>query len=318
MPETISGVLPVVHTPFLEDESIDYESLTRQIDWAFEQGADGYCTGMVSELLRLTTEERIELNGTLAELNAGHHVFIAGVGAESTRQAIGYAQAAEDCRCDAIMAAPPISASLPPSELFQYFRTLAKHTDLPLVVQDASSYVGQPIPLDVCVKLLDEFGPNKILFKPEASPVGPNLSALRESTGGRARIFDGSGGISLVDCYRRGIVGTMPGMEFLPGIVALWRALERGDDRTTYELYLPICALVSLQLQAGLDGFLAIEKYVLAKRGLFATDVRRKPHAWVMDEETRLELERLLGQFDEAIRQTTGTDPPESGRPTTH
>jgi len=98
----------------------------------------------------------------------------------------------------------------------------------------------------------------------------------------------------------------MPGMEFLPGIIALWRALERDDERATYELYLPICALVSLQLQAGLDGFLAIEKYILAKRGLLATDVRRKPHAWEMDEETRLELERLLGQLDEAIQRVPG------------
>jgi len=54
-------------------------------------------------------------------------------------------------------------------------------------------------------------------------------------------------------------------------------------------------------LQAGLDGFLAVEKYILAKRGLFGTGVRRKPYAWEMDEETRLELERLLAQLDAAL-----------------
>jgi 4-hydroxy-tetrahydrodipicolinate synthase len=306
MSQRIAGVLPVVNTPFLDDDSIDYESLPRQIEWAFAKGAHGYCTGMVSELLRLTREERIELNEALAEMNAGHGIFIAGVGAESTRQAIEYAQAAEDSGSDAIMAIPPISTALPPNELLRYFSTLAEHVDLPLVVQDASSYVGQPIPLDVCIELLEEFGEDKILFKPEANPVGPNLSALRDSTDGRARIFDGSGGISLVDCYRRGIAGTMPGMEFLPGIVALWNALELGDERATYDLYLPICALVSLQLQAGLDGFLAIEKYILAKRGLIATDVRRKPHAWEMDEETQLELGRLLSQLEEAIQRVMG------------
>lgn len=305
MSQTIAGVLPIVHTPFLEDESIDYENLAPQIDWAFAQRADGCCTGMVSELLRLSTEERIELNETLAEANAGRGAFIAGVGAESTRQALEYAQAAEDSGCDAIMAIPPISTALPPGELLRYFTTLAEHVDLPLVVQDASSYVGQPIPLDVCIRLIDEFGPDKVLFKPEASPVGPNLSALRDSTAGLAQIFDGSGGISLVDCHRRGIAGTMPGMEFLPGIVALWKALERGDEQAIYELYFPICALVSLQLQAGLDGFLAIEKYILAKRGLFVTDVRRGPHSWDMDEDTRLELERLLAQLDSALESTT-------------
>jgi 2-keto-3-deoxy-L-arabinonate dehydratase len=169
------------------------------------------------------------------------------------------------------------------------------------IVQDASSYVGQPIPPEVCIELLDAFGPEKILFKPEANPIGPNLSVLRDATGGRARVFDGSGGLALVDSYRRGIVGTMPGMEFLPGIIALWAALERSDEPAIYALYLPICALVNLQMQAGLDGFLAVEKYVLARKGLFDTDMRREPYAWEMDEETRLELERLLGQLDQAL-----------------
>jgi hypothetical protein len=132
------------------------------------------------------------------------------------------------------MATPPVTAAVAPDHLLDYFRALARQTRLPLIVQDASSYVGQSIPPSVCIQLLDEFGADRILFKPEANPIGPNLSALRDATGGRARIFEGSGGLALVDSYRRGIVGTIPGMEFLPGVVALWRALQRGDESAIY------------------------------------------------------------------------------------
>lgn len=301
MQAVIAGVLPVAHTPFFEDESIDYGSLARQIDWAFEQGAQGYCTGMVSELLRLSGPERIELNRRLAELRSGRGVFVAGVGAESTRQAIEYARAAEAAGCDALMAAPPVSTALSRGQLLDYFRTLARETHVPLIVQDASSYVGQAIPLDIFVQLLEEFGSERILFKPEANPIGPNVSALRDATAGLARIFEGSGGVALVDSYRRGIVGTIPGMEFLHGVVALWRALQRGDERAIYDLYLPLCALVNLQLQAGLDGFLAIEKYLLHQRGLFTTPTRRRPYRWELDDETRAELHRLLDRLDAAV-----------------
>ncbi len=301
MTKPLTGVLPVVHTPLLADDSIDVASLRREIDWALGVGAEGLCTGMVSELLRLTFRERLELTAAIAEMNAGRGAVVAGVGAESTKQALEYARAARAAGCDALMAIPPISTVLPGDQLLGYFATLAESVELPLIVQDASGYVGRPIPLEVCVQLLDRFGAEKILFKPEANPTGPRLTALREASGGRARIFDGSGGLALVDCYRRGIVGTMPGMEFLPGVVALWSALQRRDERAIYRLYLPICALVSLQLQAGLDGFLAVEKYILAKRGLFASDARRKPYAWELDEETRLELERLLEQLDAAL-----------------
>jgi 4-hydroxy-tetrahydrodipicolinate synthase len=297
----IAGVLPIAHTPFLEDDSIDDASLVRQIDWAFEQGADGVCTGMVSELLRLTASERIHLTRRLAELARGRGAFVAGIGAESTRQAVEYGLVARDAGAAAVMAIPPTTTALPDAELEAYFARIVEQVGLPLIVQDASSYVGREIPLDVSVRLLDRCGPDRVLFKPEANPIGPNLSRLRDATGGRARIFEGSGGIALVDSFRRGIAGTMPGMEFLPAIVALWRALQVGDEAAVYRLYLPICALVSLQLQAGLDGFLAVEKYIMHGQGLFTTDRRRRPYKWNMDEETRRELERLLDLLDDAV-----------------
>ena len=230
MSRQLHGVLPIVHTPFLEDDSIDAASLRREIDFAFATGADGLGTGMVSEILRLTADERISLTQQIADLAAGRGAVFAAVGAESTQQALVYAKAAEAAGCDAIMAVPPITTRLPQEALVDYFRGLAEGVSLTLIVQDASGYVGQAIPLGVYVELLQRYGPEKIVFKPEAAPIGPNLSALRDATGGEARIFEGSGGILLIDSFRRGIAGTMPGMEMLAGIVALWRALERGDD----------------------------------------------------------------------------------------
>ena len=301
MPRPIAGVIPIAHTPFAADDAIDFASLERQIDWAFATGADGVATGMVSELLRLTSGERVELTRALAGLCRGRGAFVAGVGAESTRQAVEYAVAAEAAGADAVMAIPPTTARLPAAEVRAYFAGLLDAVAIPVIVQDASGYVGQAIPLAVCVELVDRYGPDRVLFKPEASPLGPNLSALRDATGRRARAFDGSGGIGLVDAYRRGVVGTMPGMEFLPGLVALWRALRAGDESATYRLYLPICALVALQHQAGLDGYLATEKYVMHRRGLFATARRRRPYGWELDDETRREFDRLLGLLDAAV-----------------
>lgn len=306
MAGNIRGVIPVAHTPFLDDDSIDVDSLARQLDWAYAEGVPGFCTGMVSELLRLTADERQFLTKTLGMLNADRGVFVASVGAECTRQACQYAEVAESAGAAGVMAIPPTTGALPDDELLEYFSELARSISLPVIVQDASSYVGQVIPIAVCRELLERFGPDRILFKPEAAPLGPNLSRLRDETGGQAAIFEGSGGISLIDSYRRGIAGTIPGMEFLPAIMAIWNALERQDDATAYRIYLPVCALVALQLQAGLDGFLAIEKYILKKRGLFQTDRRRHPYRWSLDEETRLELERLLVLLDEALQGSCG------------
>ena len=93
----------------------------------------------------------------------------------------------------------------------------------------------------------------------------------------------------------------MPGVDLLDGIVSLWNALVKGDEKTTYRVYFPICAIVALQLQAGLDGFLAIEKFILKHRGIFKNEVRRSPYSWDLDLETSSEILRLLQILDKAL-----------------
>jgi 4-hydroxy-tetrahydrodipicolinate synthase len=299
MRKQLQGVLPIVQTPFLESREIDAATLQREVDWAFAQGICGLGTGMVSELLKLTATERQWLAEKLVEFAAGRGPVFMGVGAESSPQALEYARAAKHAGCNAVMATPPITSRVSEAELVGYFRTLADGVDSPVIVQDASGYVGQSIPLKVYIELLDRYGPEKILFKPEATPIGPNLSALRDATGGTARIFEGSGGIFLIDSFRRGIAGTMPAIDVVDGIVALWNALTRGDEELAYRLSYPIGAMVALQLQAGLDGFLAIENHLLVRRRIFSSARRREPYSWELDAETAAEVDRL---FDRLMR----------------
>ena len=104
----LAGVLPIVHTPFTSDNTIDEISLRRQLDWAFDTGADGCGTGMVSEILRLTIEERRRLTHLIPEIVNGRGPVFASVGAESTAQAVTWAKEAEAADNDALMAIPPL------------------------------------------------------------------------------------------------------------------------------------------------------------------------------------------------------------------
>ena len=302
MPKKLHGVLPIAHLPFTDADEIDTDALARSIDWAFAVGADGVGTGMVTETLKLTSDERLSLAPRLVEMAAGRGPVFVAVGAESTKASLAYAVAAEKAGCDAVMAVPPLTAKLSEAHLVDHFRALADGIGIPVIVQDASGYVGQSIPIPACVKLLERYGPEKVLFKPEASPNGPTLSALRDATGERAAMFEGSGGIFLIDSFRRGIAGTMPGMDLLDGVVAVWRALKAGDEDVAYHVWYPLAGIVSLQLQAGLDGFLAVEKYLMVKRGLFPTARRRRPYGWELDGETAAEVDRLFERMCRELR----------------
>ncbi len=287
----LAGVLPVFQTPYYADESIDFETLEREIDWLFAQAVDGVVMAMVSEILRLATDERCALAVSVCRLARDRGVVVISVGAECSRLAEYFACHAADCGAHALMAIPPVATALDDEQAFQYFARIAASVEIPLIVQDASGYVGRPLSMSLYQRLLDEFGP-RIYFKPEATPIGPRLTALREATAGAAKVFEGTGGMALVDSYRRGVVGTIPGADLAWAIVALWQALRRGDDARAYRISLPLSSLISLQ--TGLDAFLAIEKHLLVKQGVFKNTIVRGPVSFQLDDETRSEVDRLF------------------------
>lgn len=287
-----TGVLPVFQTPYADDGSIDAATLEREIDWLFEQGSDGITMAMVSEILRLDDLERRQLAELACRFTRDRGPVIISVGAESTSNAVKLAHHAADAGAAALMAIPPVSIAPTEDELFRYYEQIIQATPLPVVVQDASGYVGRPMSIEFQARLLKLFGEERVLFKPEATPIGPRLSQLRDATQQRGRIFEGTGGIALVDSFRRGIVGTMPGADLIRGIVPLWRALQQGDDQRAYQLSLPISSIVALQ--HSLDAFLAIEKYLLVQQGIFRNTIVRGPTGYTLDAETRQEVDRLF------------------------
>jgi len=296
----IYGVIPVLHMPYLDDDSIDYDALGREIDHVFDAGADGITLALASELLRLSKEERYELTGRLPEMANGRGTVTVSVGAETTREAVRYAEAAEKSGATAVMAVPPFTVSASPIEKFGYFKSIHDAIDIPLVVQDASGYMGgQSMSVDLMARMREELGP-RIYYKPEALPTGPSITALRERLRDEAVIFEGSGGFLLIDSYRRGVNGTMSGSDLIRAIIEVWNALERGDDDRAYQVYFPMSAIVMLEAP-NLDTYLAIEKYLLVKQGVFKNTRVRRPAAYDLDPHTAAEIDRLYSRLESVL-----------------
>lgn len=304
----LAGVIPVVSTPFDDHDEIDEPALARETDWLVACGADGLAIAMVSEVVRLSDSERRDLTSMVVSAADARVPVVATVGAESTRAAVALAAHAERVGATALMAIPPTAVALPDAEVLAYYRAIVDQVAIPVVVQDASGYLGRPLSLDLYVTLVDAYGPDRVLFKPEATPIGPQLSALRNATGGRARVFEGTGGIALVDSFARGVVGTMPGPEVPWALVALWRALVGGDATAVAAIHGPLAALVSLQ--TSLDSFVAVEKYLLVRQGVFASDRRRHPYGFELDPETATEVDRLFALLQDVIHPVRPTQLP--------
>ena len=294
----LRGVLPVFQTPYHADETLDLGTLEKEIEWLYDHGADGIVMAMVSEVLRLSSEEREVLAEAACGFGRARGVVVISVGAESTRLAERFAKHAEACGADAVMAIPPVSVGIGENELVGYYTRILQSVRVPVIVQDASGYVGKPMPIEMQARLLAEFGPDRVLYKPEASPIGPKLSELRDATEGRAGVFEGTGGMALGDSFHRGIVGTMPGADLIRAIVPLWLALHADNTAKADRIHGPLAALISMQ--TSLDAFLAVEKHLLVRQSVFKNTIVRGPVGFRLDEETRREVDRLFDRLMDA------------------
>jgi dihydrodipicolinate synthase/N-acetylneuraminate lyase len=293
MTTEISGVLPVFQTPFHTDESIDFATLDREIDWLFENRANGIVMAMVSETFRLATDERRKLAAHICKTVGGRGVTIISVGSESTHTSAALARDAEAVGADAVMAIPPVATAATEYELAEYFRQILKATSIPLIIQDASGYVGKPMTISLQAQMLDDF-PDRVLFKPEAEPVIGRLRELLRETNGQARVFEGSGGMHLLESFKQGVSGTMPGADLTPVVSALWSALEAGDIGRADRISQTLIKLV--ELQTNLDAYLAVEKHLLCRQGVFRNTVIRGPVAFELEDDLRTKVDVL---FDE-------------------
>ncbi len=289
------GVLPVLATPFGPNWQIDAAALQREIDWLFDNGADGLTVAMVSEIQRLSHAERAELNALTCEFSAGRGPVVASVGAESTYVACQLARSAAQAGASAVMAAPPLLAATPELELRRYLEAIAQAAQCPVILQDASNYVGVPVPVPVQAALVRDFGPDQLLLKPEAAPLGPTLGAIAQATGGTARMFDGSGGIGLIESHARGVVGTMPGPDLVWALRALWDALQAGDAALARSIQGPLAGIQAMTV--GIDGYVTVEKHLLVRQHVLPHARMRPPVTFPFDEVSAGCVEDLVAEL---------------------
>lgn len=296
----IKGVVPVLSTPLNSSHKLDSKTLRREIEWVGEQGVETVATGMVSEILRMSLAERRELTEAICTYTRELHMnSIVSCGQETPERTIALVIHAQNSGASAVMVNPPIASKLSDDEVFDYFASVFNNTDIPIVVQDASGYVGYSINVSVLARLFNEYN-ERIYFKPEAVPIGQRLSDLRDATGGKARIFEGTGGAHLVDSFARGVIGTMPGADLSWAMVKLWDSLLAGDWKKINLINGAIANMVNLM--PTLDAYIAIEKHLLKRQNVFENTLKIEPVSFTFDKETQSEAERIFDYLVEIAR----------------
>ena len=295
----LSGVFNVLQTPLTETDEIDEPVFAREIEWLLKCGIDGAVLAMVSEVLRFSAEDRRKQWQLVLKLINGRIPVIASVGAESTYIATSLAKWAEIDGAAAVMATPPSAFATLSNEIRDYYVAIIESVKIPVIVQDASNYLGQPLDISLYVDLIDKYGAERVQFKPEAKPVKERLELLRDASDGRALVFEGQGGVDLLDTFPIGIVGTMPGAEVPWALVALFKALKEDNWDRARSIHAPLAKLISYQKT--LDAYVAVEKYLLVKQGIFTSTRQRGPVGFILTDEMKVEIDVAFDQLRAAV-----------------
>jgi 4-hydroxy-tetrahydrodipicolinate synthase len=298
----LTGVFNVLQTPLTETDEIDEAVFAREIEWLLECGIDGVVLAMVSEVLRFSAEDRRKQWQLVLKIIDGRVPVVASVGAESTYIATSLAKWAEIDGAAAVMATPPSAFATLSNEIKDYYVAIIESVKIPVIVQDASNYLGQPLDISLYVDLIDKYGAERVQFKPEAKPVKERLEMLRDASNGRALVFEGQGGVDLLDTYPIGIVGTMPGAEVPWALVALFKALKENNWDRARSIHTPLAKLISYQTT--LDAYVAVEKYLLVKQGIFTSARQRGPVGFILTNEMKLEIDVAFDQLKAAVDKT--------------
>ncbi len=295
----LAGVFNVISTPLDNSDEIDQKILKQEIDWLIKCGSNGAVLAMVSEVLRFSASERRKQWQLSLEYLSDRIPLVVSVGAESAAIAVGLAKDAQKDGATAVMATPPSAFVASADEVKNYYQRIIEAVDITVIVQDASNYLGAPIELDTYVELIDKYGDERVQFKPEAKPVKERLTQLNKISNNRARVFEGQGGIDLLDTHPLGVKGTMPGAEVPWAIVGLWNALEKKDLSTAQAIHTPLAKLISYQTT--LDAYVAVEKYLLVKQGVFVNTNQRGPVGFKLDVQTKNKIDLAYSELAAAI-----------------
>ncbi|MEE9316611.1 MAG: dihydrodipicolinate synthase family protein [bacterium] len=154
--ENLSGVFLPLVTPFLKDESIDWDGLKNNVSFYAKSKAKGFLVlGSNGENKSLDEVEKLKILETVLQCKASHQKVIVACFVESTRQALRFIKKVESMEIDYFNLLPPFyfRKQMTDEVLAGYFTECADGSLKPILLYNAPKFSGVTLSLELVVKL---------------------------------------------------------------------------------------------------------------------------------------------------------------------
>lgn len=136
-------IITAMITPLNDERKIDYKALEKLVNHLIENGTDSILVaGTTGESPTLTHDEEVELLKFVKKIAANRVKLIMGAGSNCTDTAVMATKNAQDAGADAILTVVPYYNKPSQKGLLEHFGTIAKSTDLPLILYNIPGRTG--------------------------------------------------------------------------------------------------------------------------------------------------------------------------------
>ena len=171
-----TGAGTAIVTPMYADGKVNYDKLGELIEFQIANHVDSIViTGTTGEASTLSEAEHVECIQYAVDKVAKRIPVIAGTGSNCTETAIYLTSEAQKAGADAALVVTPYYNKATQKGLVQHFSTIAKHTDLPMILYSVASRTGVNIAPETAAQLYKEC---------------ENIVAIKEASGNISQVAD--------------------------------------------------------------------------------------------------------------------------------
>jgi 2-keto-3-deoxy-L-arabinonate dehydratase len=257
------GIYPMLYAFFNAQGGLDKQATRRQVQAFVDNGAHGMAVlGLGTEVNKLSDTERRQLVDWVAEELAGRLPLAVTVNAPTVDAQVEFAGFAHSRGASWVILQPPPDRGVPEEFFIRFFGAVADRVDLPVAIQNAPEYLGVGL-TPAGIKTLARNHPNFRILKGE----GPALAIRQviEEAGDSVTVFNGRGGLELIDNLRAGCAGMIPASDTFDRQARIFDLLREGAETQAEALYRDVLPAIVFVMQS-LDTLHTYGKRIAAMR----------------------------------------------------
>lgn len=267
----LRGVGVALITPFDEDESVDYNALSRLVDYQVQNGIDYLVVlGTTAETPTLTEDEKAKIVDLVVTRVNGRIPIILGEGGNNTRAIVERLKTHDYTGIDAILSVVPYYNKPSQEGIYQHYKTIAEASPLPIVLYNVPGRTGVNMAAETTLRLANEF--DNIIAIKEASGDMTQMDEIIKRKPEDFNVISGDDGITfpLITLGAVGVISVI-GNAFPKEFSRMTRLALEGDYQSALTIHHSFNELFSLLF---VDGNPAGVKCMLSMMGYIKNKLR--------------------------------------------